>query len=788
MLQIENIPEWLRENGRFVLRREKVPYTRYGRRANPTDERDGCTAAEAIATWEKAPDRYDGIGVMIIPPLVGIDLDHVISEERELSPLAEEVLGMVDTYAEVSPSGTGLHLLGLAPDMVADPAKYLQKNSDAGVEVYFSKRYFTFTGDPLVDSEVRDISDSVQEVMDTYMKRGGIPTEGADVSAPTAAQEPDTRTEEEVAMDAAAVMERMRRGADWQVVERLLAGEDLTGDTSKDDLSLLNRLAFYSCRDALVMDYIYRTSARYREKWDERRGASTWGADQITKAIRECRVVWDPSYSSGERLALQLGDAEQDALTWLTEQDAANNSRYSLDDMGAGYLLADWAKPFARFCADANTWFVYRGGVWKKDPGGVAIASKAKVLSAAVASYAASIADDQRRKAWLGFAGRWCSYNSRRTYIRDAASVWPVQRSDFDRHPWLFNVMNGTLDLRNGEFRPHDPVDMLTKQGSVVYDPDARCERWESFVQEIFPNDTDTLDFMQRWLGYSLAGDLSEEKMVMLHGESTRNGKSTLCECISAVMGDYATSINPDSLGEQRRSDGTGPSEDIARLNGIRFAVMPEPKNTLRLDAGRIKQLTGGDTVNARFLGENSFTFKSVAHITANANSLPEVNDMTVFWSGRVLVVPFTRHFEEWEQDPRLKAKMSTEEARSGILNWMLEGLRKYQQDRLKTSAAMQRALDEYRYESDKLSRFIGDCLPLSKDPGLKIRTEDVYANYQAWCRENGNFPEAKNRFLAGLRNRGVQMDRQRPSSGGDKTTVIIGRENRDVLFGNLGA
>ena len=788
MIQIESIPAWLRENGRFLLRRGKIPYTRYGRRANPTDANDGCTAAEALAAWGRAPDRYDGIGVMIIPPLVGIDLDHVISGDGEMAPLAEEILGMADTYAEISPSGTGLHLLGLAPGVAADPAKYLQKNSDVGVEVYFSKRYFTFTGDSLADGEVRDISNSVQEILDTYMKRRKMPTVGASVSAPAADREPDTRTDEAVAMDADAVMDRMKRGKDWETIERLLAGEDIKGNTSDDDMSLMNRLAFYSCRDARVMDYIYRASDRYREKWDERRGASTWGADQIAKAIRECRTVWNPSYSSGERLALQLGDAEQDALTWLTEQDAANNSRYSLDDMGAGYLLADWAKPFARYCADANTWFVYRGGVWKKDPGGVAIASKAKVLSAAVASYAASITDDQRRKAWLGFAGRWCSYNSRRTYIRDAASVWPVQRSEFDRYPWLFNVMNGTLDLHKGEFRSHDPADMLTRQGSVVYDPDARCERWESFVQEIFPNDTDTLDFMQRWLGYSLAGDLSEEKMVMLHGESTRNGKSTLCECISAVMGDYATSINPDSLGEQRRSDGTGPSEDIARLNGIRFAVMPEPKNTLRLDAGRIKQLTGGDTVNARFLGENSFTFKSVAHITANANSLPEVNDMTVFWSGRVLVVPFTRHFEEWEQDPHLKAKMSTEEAKSGILNWMLEGLRKYRQDRLKTSAAMQTALDEYRYESDKLSRFIGDCLPVSEDPGLKIRTEDVYANYQAWCRENGNFAEAKNRFLAGLRNRGVQMERQRPSGGGEKTTVIIGRENRCVLFMDLGA
>ena len=801
MIQIESIPAWLRENGRFLLRRGKIPYTRYGRRANPTDAKDGCTAAEALAAWEKAPDRYDGIGVMIIPPLVGIDLDHVISGDGEMAPLAEEILGMADTYAEISPSGTGLHLLGLAPGVAADPAKYLQKNSDAGVEVYFSKRYFTFTGDSLADGEVRDISDSVQEVLDTYMKRGVMSTTrknvratADDVAAALAARKPDTRTEEEVAMDADAVMERMKRGKNWEIIQAQLSGvvfdHRREGDESDDDMSLLNYLAFYSCRDARVMDYIYRTSDRYRCRWDEDRIRDDYryGEWSIQRAILQCQVVWDPSYSSGERLTPQLGDAEQDALTWLAEQDAANNSRYSLDDMGAGYLLADWAKPFARYCADANTWFVYRSGVWKKDPGGVAIASKAKVLSAAVASYAASITDDQRRKAWLGFAGRWCSYNSRRTYIRDAASVWPVQRSDFDRHPWLFNVVNGTLDLHNGEFRPHDPADMLTKQGSVVYDPDARCERWESFVQEIFPNDPDTLDFMQRWLGYSLAGDLSEEKMVMLHGESTRNGKSTLCECISAVMGDYATSINPDSLGEQRRSDGTGPSEDIARLNGIRFAVMPEPKNTLRLDAGRIKQLTGGDTVNARFLGENSFTFKSVAHITANANSLPEVNDMTVFWSGRVLVVPFTRHFEEWEQDPHLKAKMSTEEAKSGILNWMLEGLRKYRQDRLKTSAAMQTALDEYRYESDKLSRFIGDCLPVSEDPGLKIRTEDVYANYQAWCRENGNFAEAKNRFLAGLRNRGVQMERQRPSGGGEKTTVIIGRENRCVLFMDLGA
>ena len=79
MIQIENIPAWLREHGRFVLRRGKVPYTRYGRRADPTDPQDGCTAEEALAAWRESPERYDGLGVMILPPLVGIDLDHVIS-------------------------------------------------------------------------------------------------------------------------------------------------------------------------------------------------------------------------------------------------------------------------------------------------------------------------------------------------------------------------------------------------------------------------------------------------------------------------------------------------------------------------------------------------------------------------------------------------------------------------------------------------------------------------------------------------------------------------------------
>ena len=273
MIQMQNIPDWLRENGRFVLRRGKIPYTRHGRKADPTNPADGCTAEEALTAWRSAPERYDGLGVMIIPPLVGIDLDHVISTEGELSSVAQGVLNIVDTYTEKSPSGTGLHLLGLVSGTIANTDRYLTKNATAGVEVYFGNRYFTFTGDCFSGGEIREISGAVQEVLDTYMRRNTPLTTPRD----TTATPQDTRTDDEVVLDATEVLARMRHGKDWHLIEAQLAGMDFSGDTSSDDQSLMNRLAFYSCRDTRVMDYIYRNSERYREKWDAQRGEQTYG-------------------------------------------------------------------------------------------------------------------------------------------------------------------------------------------------------------------------------------------------------------------------------------------------------------------------------------------------------------------------------------------------------------------------------------------------------------------------------------------------------------------------------
>ena len=456
--------------------------------------------------------------------------------------------------------------------MAADKLKYLTKNSANGVEVYFEDRYFTFTGECFAGSEVLDISDAVQEVLDTYMQRSAMSARGDLVE-----QEADSRTEDEVALDAAAVMERMQRGADWSTMASQLSGEDLTGDTSSDDQSLMNRLAFYSCRDARVMDYIYRVSDRYREKWDEQRGTLTYGELTIRRAVQDCRTVWSPTYNRFSAIP----DAEGDGVSilemcqWLTNCEARRHVRYTLDDRGGGYLLADCLKDTVRYVPESKAWYVYRVGVWSKDVGGKTVEEYARRFSKALANYAANLDDEGQRSAWMKFAGTWCKFGPRQTYIREAESVWPIRQSAFDSNRMLLNCRNGTLNLSTLEFQDHRAEDLLTRMAYVDYRPGIRCERWEQFMREVIPNDDETRRFLQAWIGYSLTGMTTAECAVILYGRTSRNGKSSLCETIATMLGDYAANANPSTLAEGKNGNGSGPSSDVARLRGVRWVQVP---------------------------------------------------------------------------------------------------------------------------------------------------------------------------------------------------------------------
>lgn len=188
-----------------------------------------------------------------------------------------------------------------------------------------------------------------------------------------------------------------------------------------------------------------------------------------------------------------------------------DNQRYGLNDIGNGNLFADWYKEKARFVPERKQWYIYDGKVWKPDTGGLKAMQLCKKLADALYIYALSIKDEARKGAYMKHVGKWQSRHNRETILKDAASVYPVPIAEFDTDPFLFNCLNGTLDLRTREFRPHSPGDLLSLISGVKYDPAARCERWEKFVNEIMQGDRERALFFQKALGYALTGDTEFE-------------------------------------------------------------------------------------------------------------------------------------------------------------------------------------------------------------------------------------------------------------------------------------
>ena len=178
------------------------------------------------------------------------------------------------------------------------------------------------------------------------------------------------------------------------------------------------------------------------------------------------------------------------------------------------------------------------------------------------------------------------------------------------------------------------------------------------------------------------------------------------------------------------------------------------------------------DTINARFLRENSFDFTPQFKLYVNTNYLPTVTDMTLFSGGRVMIIPFDRHFDEGEQDRTLKREFAKPENRSAILNWLIEGYCLLQKEGLEQPEAVQKATEGYRDESDKIKCFADDCL--AQDDTQEVRTSSVYQRYKDWCYDSGQHCENMRNFNQALRTF-AEVKRKRPKSGGATSTFLIG-------------
>ena len=450
----------------------------------------------------------------------------------------------------------------------------------------------------------------------------------------------------------------------------------------------------------------------------------------------------------------------------IKNMDAYHN--YQRTDNGTSRLYADVFKNHLRYVPQRKTWYYYDGVRWKEDVGGMIAMEQCKSLVLEMLRYSV----DFHNSDYTAYCNKLQTRRNRLIILNDAQSVYPVDMSCFDNNRYLFNCENGTINLKTMEFRHHRPKDYITKLAPVCYKPKARCIRFEQFIDEIMSGDSDKAKFVRKILGYAMSGDTRYECMFILYGATTRNGKGTLMESILNVLGDYGKAVKPETIAVKNSNNSSGPSEDIARLAGLRMANISEPGKGMVINAAQVKSMTGNDTINARFLHENSFDFKPQFKLYINTNYLPVVNDMTLFSSNRLFIIPFDRHFETWEQDKTLKAEFMENQAKSAILNWLIEGYIDLRNEGMAPPESVVSATDEYSLESDKIQLFADECLV--KTGNTDVRTSEVYSAYKAWCSVNRMYPESNRVFNQSLRAIG-EVKRKRPNEGGEKTTLLIG-------------
>ena len=437
-------------------------------------------------------------------------------------------------------------------------------------------------------------------------------------------------------------------------------------------------------------------------------------------------------------------------LRWLSLSSTEGRT-----DLGNAERFVDKHGESFRYCFPRKKWLAWDGKRWAIDQSGrVMRAAKATVNSMWHASWAEGKGDVVRQ-----FVSRSSNKKSLEAMVGLATSERgiPVMPDDLDRHPWLLNCANGTVDLRTGERRPHTPADMLSVLCPTAYQPNADCPTWEGFLHGVLQT-KDLVDFMQRMMGYCLTGDVREQLLLIFYGCGS-NGKTTFLNGFMDALGPDFSMQAARGLLLAKRAD-AHPTE-LADLFGKRFVVCAETDDGKRLAEATVKQLTGGDRIRARRMKEDFWEFTPTHKVVLCTNHKPEVQGTDHAIWRRLALVPFGVQFwnpdrgetgpDELRQDKTLSKKLRAE--REGILAWAVRGCLEWQANGLQVPHEVRAATDHYRRDQDTIAAFLSEqCL---KDTQCSVQSTSLYNSYATWAERSGEFKLSQKKFGGQMTERG---------------------------------
>jgi putative DNA primase/helicase len=439
-----------------------------------------------------------------------------------------------------------------------------------------------------------------------------------------------------------------------------------------------------------------------------------------------------------------------DFLAWERPDMREQRRSYWLTDLGNAERFIDTYRDVALWCPARKAWLLWDGSRWAWDERG-AVRKLAHTAARNIYKDAVHETDEAKQREIAKFAR--ASQNEARigAMLNEAKPYLAVGIDELDADPWLINCQNGTLDLKAGKLKAHDPADRITKIVPVEYDPDAPCPRFKQFLKETLVEDG-VITFVKRYSGYTLTGITRERLLAILYGFG-KNGKTTLVELLRDVMGGYAANTDTETL-LMRKYQGVG--NDVAALKGARFVSAAEVEQGRRLAESKVKQLTGRDTVSARFLFAEKFDFKPQFKLWLSTNNKPVIQGTDDAIWDRLRLIPFTQRFDGGRQDPKLPEKLRAE--MPGVLAWMVEGCLEWQEHGLGEPESVREATDQYRAEMDTLAAFIEDRCVVRED--AVAPATPLYKQYQLWCDDAGEKPETQKMFGMRLRERGFVSDK----------------------------
>lgn len=659
-----------------------------------------------------ASANFDGLGFMLGNGIFGIDLDNMQGEIDEYKNNANkdnvisEFIHSLGSYAEYSPSGNGIHILckGSLPPGGRRKGSY---------EFYEQGRFFTVTGKSASEyTEIKDCTESVKFLHTKYI---------GTIKLPSVRQQVET-----VSLDEREIIKIAINSKRGQAFSTLHNGiwEGLYSSQSEADMAFSNMLAFWTGCDRQKMDNIFRASGLMRPKWDRKTGNSTYGENTLNQAIMGCTETFKP------------GSGIEDYGIILLDQN--DKKLHKFDDTGNAERFVKNYQNIMRYSYIDKSWMFYDGKRWKVDNTGEIKKLSDEILEIQRQEIALC-EDDEQEKAFLKHL-RYSRNNKGKTaMLRETEHRVSVLPDEFDKDVDVLNTQNGILDLKTGNLHEHGYDKFLSKIITTEYTEKTDCPKWIQFLHEIFDNDIEVINYIQRAVGYSLTGHTSERCVFFCYGNG-RNGKSVFLDTLSNVLGDYAMNIQPESI--MVKQGVTGASGDIARLKGARFVTTVEPNEGLRLNEGLLKQLSGGDRITARHLYGKDFEYTPEFKLWMATNHKPIVRGRDDgIWS-RLHLIPFTVQIPEEKVDKNLKYKLQQEY--TGILTWAFEGCLLWQREGLGMPMAVEDAISEYKSEMDVISAFLEECTV--RGPG-EVKARDLYNAYANWADENNEYKMSNTKF-----------------------------------------